>query len=136
MQSMIITGHDRIFNCQGLNVYGYPHYRPEALANMSGTILGCPKFDFKPDIKKTNKYMLLWDPPVGELGNLYVRTASSWSHDQIDLHYHVESTNVTVLERSFGLVRAELAAVNLLFTGFEQRIAALLLNNSEIPIEK
>jgi hypothetical protein len=135
MQSMIITGQDHILNCQGLTVYGYPHYRPEALANMSGTIPGCPKFEFKPDIKRTNKYMLLWDPPTSELGNLYVRTASSWSHDQIDLHYHIESTNVSVLERSFGIVPAELAAANLLFAGFEQRTAALLLNNSDIPIE-
>jgi hypothetical protein len=136
MQSMIITDRNFILNCQSLTVYGYPHYRPEALANISGTVLGCPTFEFKPDIKRTNKYMLLWDPPAGDLGNLYVRTASSWSHDQIDLHYSLESTNVTVLERSFGIVPAELAAANLLFSGFEQRTASLLLNNSDIPIEK
>jgi len=80
--------------------------------------------------------MLLWDPPIGELGNLYVRTATSWSHEQIDLHFRVESTSVSVLERSFHIVPAELAAANLLFAGFEKRTAALLLNNSDIPIEK
>lgn len=135
MQSMIMSGQDFIKQCEGLDVYGYPHYRPETLSNIS--IPGCPSFNFKPDIKRTNKYMLLWDPPAGELGNFYVRTTSSWTHEKIDLYYRLESANSTTLQRSFGIFPADLAGVNLLFSGFEGKMAAshLLLNNSNVPIE-
>ena len=136
MQSMILSGQEFIRKCQELNVYSYPHYRPELLANISTP--GCPKFEFKPDIKRSNRYMLLWDPPPGHIGNLYVRTTSSWTHKKIDLHFKLEAANISALQISFGISPAELSGANLLFVGFaEQRNAAakLLINNSDVPIE-
>ena len=137
MQSMILSGQDFIKTCEGLTVYSYPHYRPENLTHVTLAQGGirCPPFEFKPDVKKSNKFMLMWSPPEGEVGNLYVRTMSSWTHEKIDLHYRLEPANASVLQRSFGVAPAELAAINLMFSGFEDNGTLLLLNNSIIPIE-
>lgn len=138
MQSMILSGNEFIRRCEGLDVYAYPHYRPEALGNGSVAVPpGCPPFAFKPDLKRSNRYMLLWDPPVGDVGNLYVRTQSSWTHDKIDLHHkRPAAADADVLARSFGIPPGSLAAANLLFAGFEARTGDVLLNNSDIPIER
>jgi hypothetical protein len=138
MQSMILTGNEFIKKCDGLDVYAYPHYRPEALGNGSVALPpGCPRFAFKPDLKRSNRYMLLWDPPKGDIGNLYVRTQSSWTHEKIDLHHKKPAAaDGAVMARSFGISPGDLAAANLLFAGFEEHTGDVLQNNSEIPIER
>lgn len=129
---MILQGK-ALKDCHGLDVYSYPHYRPQFLPNV--TLPGCPTAEFKPDLKRSNKYMLLWNPPEGEIGYLYVRTASSWSHEQIDFYYRRQDPNVTALQRSFLVTGASLSTANLLYGALQISASGHLTNQTKQIIE-
>ena len=128
MQSMVLSGRKFVGRCSGkLNVYGMRHYQPEDLEKVK--IEGC-KFRFS-----ARKNVLYWNPPEGDLGNLYVRTLSSWTRDKGDLRYHQRATHIEDLERSFGVSPAALAATNLLFAGFQKEAPELLSAKGAVEIE-
>jgi hypothetical protein len=128
MQSMVLSGKKFTSTCSGkLNVYGLRHYQPEDLETVK--VDGC-KFKFS-----ARKNVLYWNPPEGHIGNLYVRTASSWTRDKGDLQYSKRPANVLDLEKSFGVTPATLAATNLLFAGFQKEAPELLVAKGAVEIE-
>jgi hypothetical protein len=128
MQSMILSGKNFVQKCSGkLDVYGLRHYQPEDLETVK--IDGC-KFKFS-----ARKDVLYWNPPDGHIGNLYVRTASSWTRDKGDLQYGKRPVHVEDLEKSFGISPAVLAATNLLFAGFQKEAPELVSANGAVEIE-
>jgi hypothetical protein len=68
MQSLILSGAALLRTCP-LNVYSYPHWKPQALEKMR--VEGCA-FDFSAE-----RDILHWAPPAGELSWLYVKTVRS-----------------------------------------------------------
>lgn len=132
MQSMILQGK-ALKNCPGLDVYSYPHYRPQFLPNV--TLPGCPTAEFKPNLKQSNQYMMLWNPPEGEIGYLYVRTASSWSHEQVDFYHRRQEPNMTAFKRSFTITGASLSTANLMHGSLEMHAGGHLTKQTEQIIE-
>jgi hypothetical protein len=128
MQSMVLSGKKFVRACSGkLNVYSMRHYQPEDLETLK--IDACA-FKFS-----ARKNVLYWNPPEGHIGNLYVRTASSWTRDKGDLQYSKRPANVENLEKSFGISPASLAATNLLFAGFQKEAPELLAAKGAVEIE-
>jgi hypothetical protein len=128
MQSMVLSGKKFVHTCCGkLNVYGMRHYQPEDLETIK--LDGCT-FRFS-----ARNNVLYWNPPEGHIGNLYVRTLSSWTHDKEDLQYGKHPASMENLEKSFGIRSAALAATNLLFAGFEKESLELLAANGSVEIE-
>ena len=131
MQTMILSGKEFLHSCR-MDVYSYPHYKPEAL---QGTKIeqGCPGgFEFNP---KTDVFR--WGPPVGEFGWLYSKTLSSWTATIFDHRKSSLATDfdVEAVQRSFNIDKATLATANLLFAGFAKEEPGLLQDNSELKIE-
>ena len=129
MQSMILTGAQFIASCQ-LDVYSYPHYKPQALEGMQFD--SCPKFEFNAE-----RDVHRWSPPRGEYGWLYSKTSSSWTAGQID--HKTSSTivpmDIEILQKSFGIDKAALAMINLMFTGLAKEASSLLEGNTELELE-
>jgi hypothetical protein len=129
MQSMILSGSDFISKCK-IDVYSYPHYKPQALEELK--FPNCPTFNFD-----VNKDVERWLPPPGQFGWLYSKTTSSWTSGQLD---HKKSSLVTkmdadALEKSFALSKGQLAVANLMFVGFAREAAGLLEGNSDLQLE-
>ncbi len=129
MQSMILSGPGFISKCK-IDVYSYPHYKPQALEELK--FPDCPLFSFdaKKDVER-------WAPPEGQFGWLYSKTSSSWTAGQLD---HKKSSLVTkmdpaALETSFAFSKSQLAVANLLFAGFAKEAAGLLEGNSDLQLE-
>jgi len=128
MQSMILSGKKFINACSGkLNVYGMRHYQPEDLETIK-----IDKCTFRFSGRKN---VLYWNPPEGHIGNLYVRTASSWTRDKKDLKYGKRPASIKNLETSFGITPAALAATNLLFAGFQKEAPELVAAEGSMEIE-
>ena len=127
---MVISGQRFMRRCP-LDVYGYRHYMPTDLEKVKLNVSGC-EFKFS-----TKKHVLYWFPPdKGDLGNLYVRTASSWTYDKDDLRYKLRAANVTAITRSFGISTSALSVANILFAGLGAEGAHLLEKSSDLPIER
>ncbi|KAH7619341.1 hypothetical protein Ndes2526B_g06310 [Nannochloris sp. 'desiccata'] len=129
MQSMILSGSDFISKCE-LDVYSYPHYKPQALEELN--FPDCPTFNFD-----ANRDVERWAPPPGHFGWLYSKTTSSWTSGKLD---HKKSSLVTkmdaeALEKSFAVSRGQLAVANLMFAGFAREAAGLLEGNSDLQLE-
>jgi hypothetical protein len=129
MQSMILSGSEFISKCK-MDVYSYPHYKPQALEELKFPT--CPKFTFD-----ANKDVERWAPPQGQFGWLYSKTTSSWTAGQLD---HKKSSLVTkmdaqALEKSFAVSKGQLAVANLMFAGFAREAAGLLEGNSDLQLE-
>ena len=129
MQSMILSGSDFISKCK-MDVYSYPHYKPQALEELK--FPNCPDFSFNVD-----KDVERWAPPSGEYGWLYSKTTSSWTAGQLD---HKKSSlianmDANALEKSFAVSKGQLAVANLMFAGFAREAAGLLEGNSDLQLE-
>jgi len=129
MQSMIFSGSDFISKCK-IDVYSYPHYKPQALEKLK--FPNCPPFNFD-----VNKDVERWSPPPGQFGWLYSKTTSSWTSGQLD---HKKSSLVTktdaeALENSFAVSKGQLAVANLMFAGFAREAAGLFEGNSNLQLE-
>ncbi len=63
---------------------------------------------------------------------------TSWTHGQIDHRTSSAKarTDVALLERSFGLRRAALAASNLLFLGYAAEAAGAMANSTLLELER
>jgi hypothetical protein len=127
---MVISSRHFMRHCP-LDVYGYRHYFPLDLETLRLNATGCG-FEFS---TKKKKHILYWDPPQGDLGNLYIRTASSWTYDKDDLRYTLQPANATDIVRSFGVSASALSLANIMFAGFERDAPQLLTKSSDLPIE-
>lgn len=129
MQSIILAESTFLASCR-IDVYSYPHYKPQALETM--TFPSCPEFEFRAE-----RDVHRWAPPPGEFGWLYSKTTSSWTAGQID---HKKSSSVVpmdieALQRSFAIDKAGLAVANLMFTGLAKQASALLEGSTELALE-
>lgn len=104
-----------------------PHYQPEVLETLK--VDGC-KFKFS-----ARKDIFYWKPPEKEIGYLYVRTPSSWTHEKGDLKYYTRPADMDVLQRSLGLSPAAIAGANILFCGFQKEDPELLAGKGSTSIE-
>lgn len=123
LQSMI-TGRG-MHKCP-LNVYSHQHMQPYTLSNMSAPrVPGCP-FVFR-----CARNIHIWEPPEGQWGSLYVRTATSSTRDKIKTSLTAwEPAQVDMLRRNFGLENSKLLMVNMVFAGLEREAAHTLVTKN------
>jgi Putative rhamnosyl transferase len=129
MQSMILSGSEFISKCK-MDVYSYPHYKPQALEELKFSHCPAFKFDVNKDVER-------WAPAPGQFGWLYSKTTSSWTSGQLD---HKKSSlgvkmDAQALEKSFAVSKGQLAVANLMFAGFAREAAGLLEGNSDLQLE-
>jgi hypothetical protein len=128
-----------------LNVYSYPHYKPEHIEELKNT-KGCGKIQYN-----ATTDIFRWKPPkfpvsgnnksdyyANEkgIGCLYSKTASSWSFGKLQ-HKGIECTPADPerLERLFAAPRHRVAAVNALFAGLESEAPKLVVNSTKEHLE-
>jgi hypothetical protein len=104
-----------------LTVYSHPHTEPWRLKDMGGG----PACRFSFD---RAHHLHVWAPPAGELGSLYVRTATSSTRGKDKMGArHARAADAAALEASFGVAGGDLLMANLLFSGLQQGEAGHLL---------
>jgi hypothetical protein len=156
MQSMALiaspgkSGRSLLKSCK-LNVYSYPHYKPELIEQLKSH--GCGKIQFsattdvfrwKPakistdgagagsDLKNSSSDL---NNEKG-IGCLYSKTASSWSYGKLQ-HKGIECSPADPerLENLFSVSRQHVATVNALFAGLEKEAPKLVVNSTKEHLE-
>lgn len=134
MQSMILVaspgkkGRKLLQTCS-INVYSYPHYKPQEIEQLKTQ--GCGKVEFN-----ATRDVIRWRPPGGKIGCLYSKTASSWSYGKLQHKGIVcQGADPERLERLFAGSRQRLAAVNALFIGLEKEAVELVANSTKQHLE-
>jgi hypothetical protein len=155
MQSMALaaspgkSGRSMLKSCN-LNVYSYPHYKPQEIEQLKPH--GCGKIQFnattdvfrwKPEKNDITNGGGRGDNSTGSditnekgIGCLYSKTASSWSFGKLH-HKGIVCTPADPerLEKLFAASRQRVAAVNALFAGLEKEAPKLVINSTKEHLE-
>jgi hypothetical protein len=129
LQSMVLSGAALLRTCP-LNVYSYPHYKPQALEKMR--VEGCAfAFNARRNVHR-------WRPAGGgdALAALYTKTLTGWSYGKLQ-HKGVQCSPAAPEELAarFGVSAAALSLANLAFAGLEAH-AELFANSSAHQLER
>jgi hypothetical protein len=117
LQSMI-TGKD-MDKC-AMNVYSHQHMQPYLLSNQSmpNSPPNCP-FVFR-----CSRNIHIWEPPEGQYGSLYVRTATSSTQGKTKTGVGAWTpATFEMLKQSFGLEESSLLLTNMFLSGLESEEA-------------
>jgi len=121
LQSMI-TGKG-MEKC-GMNVYSHQHMQPYLLSNQSmpNSPPNCP-FIFR-----CSRNIHVWEPPKGQYGTLYVRTATSSTQQKVKAPKNAWTpATLEMLKESFGLEESSLLLTNMVFSGLQSEAIDLLV---------
>jgi hypothetical protein len=121
LQSMI-TGKG-MEKC-AMNVYSHQHMQPYLLSNQSmpNSPPNCP-FVFR-----CSRNIHIWEPPEGQYGSLYVRTATSSTQEKTKTALEAwKPVDFDLLKESFGLEESSLVLENMFLSGLQSEAMNLLV---------
>jgi Putative rhamnosyl transferase len=107
-----------------MNVYSHQHMQPYTLSNQSmpNSPPNCP-FVFR-----CSRNIHIWEPPKGQYGSLYVRTATSSTQDKNKTALEAwRPANLKILKESFGLDESSLVLTNMFLSGLQSEAINLLV---------
>ncbi|KAL4535420.1 hypothetical protein Ndes2526B_g06314 [Nannochloris sp. 'desiccata'] len=107
-----------------MNVYSHQHMQPYLLSNQSmpNSPPNCP-FVFR-----CSRNIHIWEPPEGQYGSLYVRTATSSTQEKIKTALDAWTpANFKTLKESFGLEESSLLLTNMFLSGLQSEAINLLV---------
>jgi hypothetical protein len=107
-----------------MNVYSHQHMQPYLLSNrsMPNSPPNCP-FIFR-----CSRNIQIWEPPKGQYGSLYVRTATSSTQGKIKAGRDAWTpANLEMLKESFGLEESSVLLANIFLSGLQSEAINLLV---------
>lgn len=107
-----------------MNVYSHQHMQPYVLSNQSmpNSPPNCP-FVFR-----CSRNIHIWEPPEGQYGSLYVRTATSSTQEKNKTALEAwQPANIRILKKSFGLDESSLLLTNMFLSGLQSEAMDLLV---------
>ena len=130
-----------------LNVYSYPHYKPQEIEGNMHAYKGCGAHGvlfsagedvvrWRPLFPRSNDTIGATATSTDVIGCLYTKTASSWSWGKLQ-HKGTECrpADPDRLARLFAGTRQRFASVNALFAGLEEDAPSLVVNSTKQHLE-